>query len=585
MPRGRNRYAYGMNTSDTFRRVLVVLAVLTLLCGSKLAVAQDDRHGDDRFTLHPETASHRLHEIELDGRRLRYVSSAGTITLFDESTAEATGSVFYISYRVFQQPQPSGVLEALAEIHLEEDELSAIELASVTGGAEAAAAKRVEHLLSAGVPVGQVLVLPDAAERPVSFSFNGGPGSSSVWLHLGIFGPKRINYADAMGNPGPPPYRLTVNEQSLLGHSDWVFIDPISTGYSRTEGDTPGSKFHGVEQDIASVGEFIRRYLTAEERWGSPKFIAGESYGTTRAAGLADHLHERHGINLNGVMLISAVLDFGTIRFNAGHDLPYILFLPAYAATAHYHGVLSDELQSQPFEDVLEQAEAFAIGPYASALLRGTSLSDEEMASIARQMAALTGLSEQYVLDARLRVSQWRFSKELLRRSSGETVGRFDSRFKGLDIDDAGEGYSYDASYAAIRSIYTQTLNDYIRGELGYKSDLSYEILTGNVRPWDYGAAGNNRFVNTAERLRDVMQQQPHMKVFIGSGRFDLATPYFATEYTVDRMLLRPNVRPNVEFFDYNAGHMMYLNEADLNKLGEDLKHWYERTLEDHLRD
>jgi carboxypeptidase C (cathepsin A) len=533
---------------------------------------------DKRFVIHPESASYRLHSIELDGEPLSYVSTAGTLTLFDETSFKPTASVFFVSYRKYDSLRDETRIGALAEEHLSEEQRKKLQRTAEMDGVSVAVASTVEHLLAAGVPMDELMSLPDASERPLSFSFNGGPGSSSVWLHLGIFGPKRISYGDAFGNPGPPPYKLVENEATLLGASDWVFIDPVSTGFSRTEGETPGSTFHGVEQDIGSVGEFIRRFLTSEQRWGSPKFIAGESYGTTRAAGLADHLHNRHGINLNGVILISSVLDFGSIRFNIGHDLPYILFLPTYAATAHHHGMLSDELQALSVEDVLEQAEAFAIGEYASALMHGTALPAERFEKVADRMAELTGLSPEYVRQSRLRVSQPRFGKELL-REQGLTVGRFDSRFTGRDRDDAGEGYDYDASYAAIRSIYTQTLNEYLRSELGYTSDLSYEILTGRVQPWDFGNAGNNRFVNTADRLRSVMQQQPYMKVFIGSGIYDLATPHFANEYVINHMMLREDVLGNIRFEDYGAGHMMYLREQDLIQLGDDLREWYAEVL------
>ncbi len=545
------------------------------------AIAQKDDTPDDRFVVFPETAAYRLHTMKLGGKTIDYLSTAGTITLFNDGKNDATANVFYVSYRKYDSLRGAAAIEALAKATLSEDQQAELERLDSTNGQKSVTLARIEKLLEAGAAIEDVLVLPDPTKRPISFSFNGGPGSSSVWLHLGIFGPKRIDYADAMGRPGPPPYKLVDNESSLMGETDWVFIDPVSTGYSRTEGDTPGSKFHGVEQDIASVGEFIRRFLTTEERWASPKFIAGESYGTTRAAGLADHLHERHGITLNGVVLISAVLDFATIRFNVGHDLPYVLFLPSYTATAHHHGKLSPALQALPFERVLDQAEAFAGGEYASALFKGTSLTEAEFNAVADRMAELTGLSPEYVRRAKLRVNQSRFGKELLRENGGQTVGRFDSRFTGIDRDDAGERYSYDASYAAIRAIYTQTLNDYLRRELGYESDLSYEILTGRVHPWDYGSAGNNRFVNTADRLRDVMQQQPHMKLFVGSGRFDLATPYYATEYVINHMMLRENVLSNVSLFDYDAGHMMYLNKPDLEKLSRDLKAWYAEALGD----
>lgn len=570
-----------MMSTPSFSRIVAALTLAFTLLASPHASAQKDDTPDDRFVLFPETAAYRLHTMNLGGKTINYVSTAGTITLFNDGSNDATANVFYVSYRKYDSLGDAASIKTLAEAMLSEDEQAELDRLGSAFGQKSANRARIEKLLEAGAAAEDVLVLPDAAERPISFSFNGGPGSSSVWLHLGVFGPQRIEYGDAMGHPGPPPYKLVDNESSLLGETDWVFIDPVSTGFSRTQGDTPGSKFHGVEQDIASVGEFIRRFLTTEERWASPKFIAGESYGTTRAAGLADYLHERHGITLNGVVLISTVLDFATIQFNVGHDLPYVLFLPSFAATAHHYGKLSPELQALSLDAFLDQAEDFAGGEYASALFKGTSLSDAEFNAVADRMAELTGLSPEYVRHAKLRVSQSRFSKELLRDEGGQTVGRFDSRYIGIDRDDAGERYSYDPSYAAVRGIFTQTFNDYLRRKLGYKSDLSYEILTGRVHPWDYGNAGNNRSVNTADRLRDVMQQQPHMKLFVASGRFDLATPYYATEYVINHMMLRENVQPNVSLFDYGAGHMMYLNKPDREKLSRDLKAWYAEALGD----
>ncbi|MEN0020588.1 MAG: peptidase S10, partial [Planctomycetota bacterium] len=272
----------------------------------------------------------------------------------------------------------------------------------------------------------------------------------------------------------------------------------------------------------------------------------------------------------------SMVTDFGTIRFNAGHDLPFVLFLPTYTATAHHHGVLSERLQRMSLEAAVKESEAFAIGDYASALMLGDTLPAEQRVAITKRYAELTGLSESFIDQANLRVSQRRFGKELL-RDRGLTVGRFDSRFTGRDRDDAGEGYDYDASYAAIRAIYTASLNDYLRGELGYDSDMSYEILTG-VWPWDYGQGGNNRFLNTGERLRAVMHQQPHMKVYVGSGYFDLATPHFAADYSLSHLMLAEELRDNIEVNYYEAGHMMYLRQSELEAQVQNLRRFYETT-------
>ncbi|MDZ7413124.1 MAG: peptidase S10 [candidate division KSB1 bacterium] len=407
----------------------------------------------------------------------------------------------------------------------------------------------------------------DPRTRPLTFSFNGGPGSSSVWLHLGLLGPRRV-LLDDEGNPPPPPYRLVNNEYSLLDVTDLVFIDPVTTGYSRAVPGEDPRQFHGVDEDVVWVGEFIRLYTTRFMRWASPKFLIGESYGTTRAAALAGHLQERHGMYLNGIMLISAILNFQTANFAVGNDLPYILFLPSYTATAWYHRRLPPELQSD-LVVALRRAEGFAMGTYATALMKGDALTEAETGAVADSVAMLTGLSEVYVRQSNLRIAMARFVKELLRLER-RTVGRLDSRFKGIDRDAAGERYEFDPSYAAIQGPFTATLNDYVRRELKFESDLPYEILTGRVSPWNY-APYQNRYLNVAETLRKAMSMNPYLRVFVACGLYDLATPYFAAKYTVEHMELDPSLRGNITVRCYEAGHMMYIHKPSLVALKEDL--------------
>ncbi|MEL7473292.1 MAG: peptidase S10, partial [Planctomycetota bacterium] len=416
----------------------------------------------------------------------------------------------------------------------------------------------------------------DPRTRPVTFSFNGGPGSYSVWLHLGIFGPKRTAYADQVGHPGPPPHFVVNNDHALLDESDFVFIDPVSTGFSRAEGDESPKDFHGVESDIESVAEFIRLYLSREGRWASPKFIAGESYGTTRAAGLSLHLLEEHGIALNGVILVSSVMNFATLRFDVGNDLPYPLFVPTMAATAHYHEALDPDTQRKPLVEHVEAAERFAMETYLPALAAGSAMSEDERRAVAEALAKLIGIDADTIVRANLRVGMPLFAKELL-RDRRQTVGRLDSRFIGIDRNAAGDSYEYDASYAAIQANYTGSLNAYVRDELGYTSDLPYEILT-NVWPWSFEPGGSNRYLNVAERLRGAMARQPHMRIFIASGYFDLATPHFATDYTIETLQLEPSLRGNIETKYYPAGHMMYIHGPSLERLGEDLAQFYKGT-------
>ena len=417
-----------------------------------------------------------------------------------------------------------------------------------------------------------------ASERPITFSFNGGPGSSSVWLHLGLFGPYRVSYGDEKGNPPPPPYGLIDNPESLLDVSDFVFIDPVSTGFSRTEKGQSPKQYHGVEGDIESVGAVIQQYLSRHNRWTSPKFIAGESYGTTRAAGLGDHLWDRHGIGLSGIILISTVLDFQTIRFGNGNDLPHILFLPNFAASAQYHGMLADDLQAMAVEDLLEEVHEFTTSDYATYLLRGSEASPELRASVLARLARYTGLSEAYLEDVNLRPTMQGFGKQLL-RDRGLHVGRFDSRFLGRDWQGAGEASSYDPSYATILGNYTAGLNELVRERIGYKTDLPYNILTSRVRPWSYQPAGNNRYLALSGRLWNVMTKQPQLHVYNAAGYYDLATPSAAVRYTLGRVFTDPDMRSRIHEYGYPAGHMMYVHGPSLRQQRLDLLEFYEGLL------
>jgi len=408
----------------------------------------------------------------------------------------------------------------------------------------------------------------DPSRRPVTYTFNGGPGSSSVWLHMGAFGPKRVVYADDEGHAAKPPYRTVDNEGSILDVTDLVFIDPVTTGYSRAIPFGDANKFHGVDSDIQSVGEFIRLWTTRYSRWSSPKFLAGESYGTTRAAGLSGWLAQQ-GFYLNGIVLISSILNFETASFDSANDLAYELFLPTYTAIAWYHKRLSSDLQAGTLEHAIAESEQFALGEYTHALMQSDRISDQERRDVTAKLARLTGLSPAYIEQTNLRVNIGRFDKELL-RSQRRTVGRLDGRFIGIDKDAAGENDEFDPSYSAIFGEYTAVINDYVRRELKFDTDLPYEILTGKVRPWNYDRA-QNRYVDVAETLRGAIAQNPFMKVFVANGYYDLATPFAATRYTFARMQLEPELRKNISMDYFETGHMVYIDRKAQARLKKDV--------------
>ena len=403
-------------------------------------------------------------------------------------------------------------------------------------------------------------------KRPLMFSFNGGPGSASIWLHIGAIGPRRVKMLPDGGMP-PPPFELIDNEQTWLDQTDLVFIDPVGTGYSRATKKDLAKKFYGVKGDISSVGEFIRLYLSRYERWTSPLFLVGESYGTTRAAGLSGYLIDK-GIALSGVALVSSVLNFETLGFSRGNDLPYVLYLPSYASTAWYHKKLPADLQQRDLQSVLREAEQFAAGPYATALGKGDTLCPLERQNILDQVSRFTGLDRSIVDENDLRIKKWIFCRELL-RNQRLTVGRLDSRFIGPNLSDTQEGDFYDPTMAVIRPPFTATFNNYVRSDLGYKTDLEYNVL-GGLGQWDWGSAGSG-FPDVSESLRLAFVKNPYMKLFVASGYYDLATPYSATQYTLNHMNLDPQQHAKITLGYYEAGHMMYLRSDSLDHLKQDV--------------
>lgn len=425
----------------------------------------------------------------------------------------------------------------------------------------------------------------DKSSRPLMFCFNGGPGSSTVWLHLGGVGPKRVAMDDE-GYPLKTPAGVVDSEYSLLDVTDLVFVDAVSTGYSRPLPGEEGSQFHGVEEDGQAFAEFIRIFLTKFDRWSSPKFLLGESYGTTRAAVLSGVLQNRtYGIYLNGIVLLSSVLDFATLSFNPGNNLSYMVFLPHYTATAWYHQKLPAANQNQELPALLEVAREFAVKEYMPAMLKGNLLKAEEVEAVARKLSELTGLSVDYLKNSNLRVRHDRFVKELL-RDRRLTVGRLDSRFTGRDADAAGESYEYDPSSALIMGSFSAALNNYVGTVLNYKKEVPYAIY-GNVYPWNFnfqpaqsrvpgvtraaGRSSRDGSLYVAETLRQAMAENTALKIFCCNGYYDGATPFFGTEYTFSQLMLDGSFRDRVRMGYYQAGHMMYIHKPSLKKLKNDL--------------
>lgn len=483
--------------------------------------ASADKHhkADDAKATDTEKAVRTQHSVSIGGHTIRYTATAGTLIIRDDKNAPQA-SVFYVAY-------------------------------TVDGG--------------------------KSGKRPVTFLYNGGPGSSSVWLHMGSFAPVRIETASPEAT-APPPYHLVPNSDSLLDKTDLVFIDAVGTGYSRPLGKATGKDFWGVDQDISAFARAIERYVTINHRWNSPKFLYGESYGTTRSAALVDALQDK-GMAFNGVVLMSSILNYG-IRM-PGYDEIYIGYLPSYAAAAWYHNKIPNK--PADLKSFLDQVRAWAQGPYAAALAQGQNLPPAQADAIARQMSAYTGLSVQYIKEANLRVDLGRFRKELL-RDQRLTLGRYDSRFTGTDPDAAGETPDYDASDTGISGAFVSAFHDYLDQQLHYHSDLDYRPTYGEIiKTWDWKhkAADMKRplpLAYVAGDLAHAMRTNPNLKVLSVNGYYDFATPFFITEYDLAHMNLDPSLRGNLQFLYYPSGHMVYLNTDALKQLKTDLAPFYDHA-------
>jgi carboxypeptidase C (cathepsin A) len=480
-----------------------------------------------------EKSSVTPHSVQIGGRAIAFKATAGTLLIRDDKD-RPDASVFYVAYTADEK---------------------------------------------------------DSAKRPLTFLYNGGPGSASIWLHMGSFGPVRVATASPEAT-GPAPYQFVANADSLLDKTDLVFVDAIGTGFSKglhkekskddkddkDKDDNPNKRFWGTDQDIDAFGRFVQRYITVNKRWNSPKFLFGESYGTPRSAGLAKYL-EDHGVALNGVVLLSSILNYGSRL--PGLDNDYVNLLPTFAATAWYHNKLANRPAS--LEPFLTEVRNFARGDYAVALNKGQDLSDAERDAIAERMSKYTGISVAYLKEANLRVSQPRYRKELL-RDERRTLGRYDGRFEGIDSDAAGENPETDPSDTAIRGAFTAAFNDYLGRELHYSSDTAYVVSANAIQDWDWKhkVRGQQRPVPvpiTVSDLGDAMRANPHLKVLSANGYFDLATPFFATEYDLGHMDIDAKLRGNLNLTYYPSGHMVYLNLDALHQFKQDLAKFYDSAV------
>lgn len=424
----------------------------------------------------------------------------------------------------------------------------------------------------------------DLTRRPVSFLYNGGPGSATLWLHMGAFGPRRIVTTSAPNFTPPAPFRLVDNTESLLDKTDLVFIDAMGTGYSHAVCKGKPQDFYGIDEDIDAFGQFVDTYISRNNRWNSPKFLIGESYGTFRSAALGNYLQDRYSMQMNGIVLISSVLDLSTITFGPGDDRPYIFYLPSYAAVAWYHNVLQNKPADLPA--FLEQARQYGNGDYAAALAKGASLSADEKAAVAAKLSSFTGLSADYLIKADLRVKLGQFMAEL-ERKEGKTIGRIDARFTGDTFDLLEETAQGDPEGPAVGGAFTAAINEYNHNELKFGKDMQYNNSIQGARSWNWRRRPNpgqrGGFFpgapNVEPDLAHAMVDNPYLHVQVENGYFDMATPFFATEYTMDHLGLPANLQKNISLKYYTAGHMMYLNDADRVKLHNNIAAFIESNV------
>jgi carboxypeptidase C (cathepsin A) len=496
----------------------IILALCMAPAGMSLGQKSPDK---EQFKYLQSRESQKTnHKITIDGKKISYEATAGFVTL-KKNESHPIGSIFYIAYTRND--------------------------------------------------------IKNKSTRPLAFVFNGGPGSSSVWLHMGMLGPRRVRMSDD-GTEIFQPFGYNRNEYSFLDQADLVFIDPMSTGYSRPIKPGNLSDFHGVEEDIQTIGNFIHEYIKQEYRWISPKYLIGESYGTFRSAGLSQYLQDRHGIYLKGLILISTVLNFQTILFNEGNDLPYITFLPGYAAAAWYHKKIDENLQSLKLQSVLEKAEAFAIGEYASALIKGTSLPLKKFEEVARRLSEFCGLPQELVKQNHLRIKGSSFYRELL-RDQDLVIGRNDCRltrtnhvrFTGV-LD---EIFFYDPSYTIVQGAFTAVFNDYLQKELKFKKDLIYEIFNGRLTSWNSGEFEGS-YYNKTTSIHRAMIKNPALKVFMACGYYDLASPYFVSKFTLNHLFIHKKLRKNILLEVYQGGHMMYTVKNTLRLLKKDINRFFD---------
>jgi carboxypeptidase C (cathepsin A) len=509
-------------------------AALLSLCSASSLVAQPpeaSQRRDDAPKREPRPEPMAAnwttsHSIELGGRTVDYDAVIGSVILRDDAE-KATAELFYTAY--FGKPARGG----------------------------------------------------DPSSRPLVFAYNGGPGSASFWLHMGIMGPRRV-VTPEVGHQAPPPYPLVDNQHTLLDVADIVMVDPVGTGFSRPAGEAEGKEFWGVDEDADSLTQFVRRFLSQYRRWNSPRYLLGESYGTTRSAVLAGHL-QRANIDLNGIVLVSSVLDFNTIGFPTGSIVPYVVNLPSYAITSAYHGALPGGAPAD-LAAFMQEVERWAVTDYAATILAGSAADPKQRARVLDQMHAYSGLSKDYLEKAHLRVSAPEYEKELL-RDRGLVVGRLDARFTGPTGDLLDTTPAHDPQSTAISSAYTSVFNTYIRDELGYDGDREY-VPSGMARPWNWerqrfgGGGGFTRgeAPNVAPDLAAALTRNPRLEILLINGIYDLATPYFAAVWTMDNLNLPPDLRDNIERADFAAGHMMYVEESLLDQWRETLVEFIERT-------
>ena len=506
------------------KQTACVLTISALLAAAGTAFAQDQIPGKEPKAAEPkaepakappkEESSVTGHTIHLNGETISYKATAGTILLKNEKD-EPIANLFYVAY---------------------------------TRSGE------------------------DLNRRPLIFLYNGGPGGSSVPLHMAAFGPRRVVTLDATATP-PSPYKVVDNTCSLLDVADLVFIDPVGTGFSRPTAKGNDKEFWGIDEDVRSLAQFINSYVSGNDRWNSPKFLLGESYGTFRNAALVNYLQSRDGMDFNGVVMISTVLDLGTLSFNPGDDRPYIFYLPSYAAAAWYHKLLKDRPTDLPA--FLNEARQFAATEYAAALMKGSQLDAAEKTRVLKKLARFTGLSEDYLTKANLRVNAMQFRAEL-QRAQGLTTGRYDARFSGPEIDLLDEQAKYDPVTNDVFGALTASFNHYVRDDLKYGKSESYRLLNSSAAAqWNWKHSASNGIFgpafpgspNVETDLVQAMIGNPHLKVQVENGLYDFATPFFATEYTMDHLRLPDRLRANIQMEYYTAGHMMYLHEPDLQKL------------------